>query len=132
MGMVRDAEPTRVLVVDDEALIRWAVSETLTQAGYDVVEAADAQSALRVLSGALGPVDVVLLDLRLPDSSDLTLLSKIRALSPKSAVVMMSAHASAEIAAQARTLGAFDILPKPFDLEGCEHVLRQACGAVGH
>jgi DNA-binding NtrC family response regulator len=122
----------RVLVVDDEALIRWAVAETLTQAGHDVVEATDAQSALRVLSGAPGAIDVVLLDLRLPDSSDLTLLSAIRALSPRPAVVMMSAYATAEIAAQALTLGAFDVLSKPFDLDGCEHTLRQACGAAGH
>jgi DNA-binding NtrC family response regulator len=122
----------RVLVVDDEALIRWAVGETLAQAGHEVVEATDARSALRVLSEVPGAVDVVLLDLRLPDCSDLTLLRKIRALSPHSAVVMMSAHASPEIADQARMLGAFDLLPKPFDLEGCEQTLRQARDAVRH
>ena len=68
----------RVLVVDDEALIRWAVSETLTTAGHDVVQAADARSALRTLGDSGGAIDVVLLDLRLPDCSDLTLLSRIR------------------------------------------------------
>jgi two-component system nitrogen regulation response regulator GlnG len=121
----------RVLVVDDEALIRWAVNETLSQAGHDVVQATDARSALRALSDAHCAIDVVLLDLRLPDCTDLTLLSRIRTLSPDSAVVLMSAHAGAEVAAQARALGAFDVLPKPFDLEGCERTLQQACSAAG-
>jgi two-component system KDP operon response regulator KdpE len=121
-----------VLVVDDEALIRWAVNETLTQAGHDVVQAADARSALRALTDPQHAVDVVLLDLRLPDSTDLTLLSRIRTISPQSAVVLMSAHAGTETAAQARALGAFAVLPKPFDLESCEWTLQQACGAVRH
>lgn len=122
----------RVLVVDDEALIRWAVSETLTSAGHDVVQASDARSALRTLGDTGRPIDVVLLDLRLPDSTDLNLLSRILTLSPDCAVVLMSAHASAEVAAEARAMGAFDVLPKPFDLEGCEQTLRQARSAVRH
>lgn len=122
----------RVLVVDDEALIRWAVCETLTRAGHQVVEASDARSALRTLGDTHGAIDVVLLDLRLPDSTDLTLLSRIRTLSPDCAVVVMSAHASAEVAAEARAMGAFDVLPKPFDLEDCEQMLRLARGAVRH
>jgi len=59
-------------------------------------------------------------------------LSRIRVLVPDCAVVLMSAHASAEIAAAARAMGAFDILPKPFDLDGCEQTLRQARNAVRH
>ncbi len=124
--------PMRVLVVDDEALIRWAVNETLTEAGHQVVQAADARSALRVLNNMRPPVDVVLLDLRLPDCSDLTLLSTIRTISPDSAVVLMSAHASADVAEEARALGAFKVLPKPFDVDGCEQTLRQACSAARH
>jgi len=49
----------------------------------------------------------------------------------RSAVVLMSAHASAEVAAEARALGAFDVLPKPFDLEGCERTSQLARGAAG-
>ena len=120
----------RVLVVDDEALIRWAVCETLTKAGHDVVEASDARSALRTLGDTRRAIDVVLLDLRLPDSSDLTLLSRIRTLSPACAVVMMSAHANAEVAAEARAMGAFEVLPKPFDLNDCERTLREARSAT--
>ena len=124
--MTRDRSSLRVLVVDDESLIRWAVAETLTQAGHEVLEAKDGGSALRALRDTKEHVDVVLLDLRLPDCADLTVLSRIRSQSPDSAVVMMSAHATPEIAAAARALGVYEVLVKPFDVNGCERVLRQA------
>lgn len=132
-GMTREEPPLRVLVVDDEALIRWAVAETLTQAGHQVVEARDGGSALHALTDASQPIDVVLLDLRLPDCADLTLLSRIRRQSPDSAVVMMTAHTTPELAAEARALGVYDVMAKPFDVNGCERVLRQAFVATtGH
>ena len=79
------------------------MAETLTQAGHEVLEAPDGGSALRALRDATEHVDVVLLDFRLPDCADLTLLSRIRKQSPDSAVVMMSAHATPEIAAGGST-----------------------------
>ena len=130
--MARQDRLLRVLVVDDESLIRWAVVETLTQAGHQVVEARDAGSALRALADAPHQMDVVLLDLRLPDCADLTLLSQIRQGSPGTAVVMMTAHATPELAAEARALGVYDVMAKPFDVNGCERLLRQACVATRH
>jgi len=124
--MTTEEPSLRVLVVDDEALIRWAVAETLTKAGHQVVQASDGGSALRALDNATSHIDVVLLDFRLPDCADLTLLSRIRHQSPASAVVMMSAHATPELAAEARALGVYDVMAKPFDMNGCERVLRQA------
>jgi CheY-like chemotaxis protein len=74
--------PRRALVVDDEPLIRWAISETLKGLGFDVHQASDAASALReLLSGPAG-FDVILLDLRLPDMRDLSLLGTLRQLQP--------------------------------------------------
>ena len=127
--MAREDRLLHVLVVDDEALIRWAVAETLTQAGHQVLEARDGGSALRALAEAQPRIDVVLLDLRLPDCADLTLLSRIRRQSPGSAVVMMTAHATPELDAEARALGVYDVLAKPFDVNGCERILRQAHSA---
>lgn len=122
----------RVLVVDDESLIRWAVSETLTRAGHDVVQASDGQSALRALGEMGQDIDAVLLDLRLPDCTDLTLLSRIRSLVPACAVVLMTAYATPEVAAEARALGAFAVMAKPFDVDGCERILRRAYSAASH
>jgi DNA-binding NtrC family response regulator len=130
--MARHDPSLRILVVDDEPLIRWAVVETLTQAGHQVMEAGDGRSALRALADAPHRIDVVLLDLRLPDCADLTVLSQIRQDSPGTAVVMMTAHLTPEFAAQARALGVYDVMAKPFDVAGCERTLRQACMATRH
>lgn len=119
----------RVLVVEDETLIRWAVTEALTAAGHTVLEAPDAATALQVVAETPQPLDAVLLDLRLPDSSDLSLLAAIRRNTPSSAVVMMTAHGTPEDAAGARALGAFEVVEKPFDVQRLEQLVVAACRA---
>jgi len=106
----------RLLVVEDEPLLRWAIVETLTAAGHNVLQASDAASARQAIAEQ-PPVDAVLLDFRLPDSNDLTLLADIRRLSPPSAVVMMTAHGTPEMIDGARALGVYEILSKPFDVQ---------------
>ena len=119
----------RVLVVDDERLIRWSIRETLTALGHQVLEAVDAASSRRLLEHLDRPVDVVLLDYRLPDSDDLLLLKDIRRISPRSAVVMMTAFGAPDIAPAARALGAHDVIEKPFDVRALEPHLLRACAA---
>jgi len=106
----------RVLIVDDESLIRWSLAETLTDEGYGVLEAADGQRALEALRDTPRPVDVVMLDYRLPDSNGLQLLGKIRTLSPRSRVVMMTAHGTPEVIAEALRLGAACVINKPIEM----------------
>src|SRR5688572_11428571 len=91
--MVKKSAPS-VLVVDDEALIRWSLAEMLGERGYTVTEAGDARMALAAIENAEEPFDVVLLDYRLPDSADLRLLEKVRHLAPSSQVIMITAHNS--------------------------------------
>jgi DNA-binding NtrC family response regulator len=107
---------TAVLVVDDEALIRWSLSEALADSGWSVQQASNGAEARRIL-GALsaGPL-VVVLDLRLPDVADLSLLREIRALRPDVPVIMMSAHGTGQHAAEAARLGAYRFVDKPFDV----------------
>jgi DNA-binding NtrC family response regulator len=114
--------PLQVLVIDDEPLIRWTISETLGAAGHRVTEAQDAASALRALTGMPEP-NVVLLDLRLPDSSDLSLLEKIREIAPGAAVIMMTAFGTPEVTAGALRLGARAVLTKPFDIHELARVV---------
>ena len=115
----------RILIVDDEPLIRWSLAETLGDVGHVVAEAGNAESAVRTLTGGNGPFDVVLLDYRLPDSNDLELLSTIRRMSPQSAVIMMTAYGTPEVAQGALALGAYRIVPKPFEVHDmAELVLR--------
>ena len=113
----------RVLVVDDEFLIRWSIAETLGAAGHEVTEAQDAVSAIAALETTPDP-DVVLLDFRLPDSNDLGLLAKIRDLAPASAVVMMTAFGTPEVTAGALQLGACQVLSKPFNMHDLEDIVR--------
>jgi CheY-like chemotaxis protein len=107
--------PVHVLVVDDEPLMRWSVAESLGVLGFDVEEATDAASALRIITGTALPFQVILLDLRLPDMNDLSLLGTIRQLLPRAHLILMTAFGTPEIIADARAIGA-DVLSKPFEL----------------
>jgi len=118
--------PLRVLVVEDETLIRWAVAETLTEAGHTVLQATDAASAVQAVEKTPEPFDVVLLDFRLPDSDDLSLLERIRQQAPASAVVMMTAFGTPQMTAQAKTLGVYEVISKPFDVRALEALLVKA------
>ena len=115
-----------MLVVEDEGLIRWAVGETLTHEGHTVVQACDARSAREILRTTDEPIDAALLDYRLPDSRDLELLRDVRRLSPRTAVVMMTAYGEPELTADARQLGAFAVIDKPFELHRLDPLLREA------
>jgi predicted phosphoribosyltransferase/ActR/RegA family two-component response regulator len=115
----------RVLVVDDEALIRWSLAETLADAGLSVTEASDGVSTMRALSEA-GPFDVVVLDYRLPDSNDLNLLATIRRVSPRTAVVVMTAFGTPEMSSAALKMGAYCVVPKPFEMHEMADLVLQA------
>ena len=108
--------PRHVLVVDDEPLIRWSVTESLSDLGLVVEAASDATSALRTVTNAALPFDVVVLDLRLPDMDDLSLLGTLRQLTPGASIILMTAFGTPEIIAEATALGA-TVLGKPFELD---------------
>jgi len=108
--------PRHVLVVDDEPLIRWSVTESLSDLGFDVEQAADAASALRAVTTAVVPFEVVVLDLRLPDMDDLSLLTTLRRLIPAATLVLMTAFGTPDIFNDARALGA-EVINKPFELD---------------
>ena len=127
--MMKNSAPT-VLVVDDEALIRWTLTEALGERGYAVTEAGSAKTAIEAIEQAAEPFDVVLLDYRLPDSVDLRLLAKVRQLVPSTQVIMITAHNSPELAQGAAALGAFRLVSKPFEVESLAALVNQARGAT--
>ena len=116
----------RVLIVDDESLIRWALAETLIDHGYDVMEAGDGKQALAVFKDPSEPVEVVMLDYRLPDTTGLKLLAAIRGLSPDSRVVMMTAYGTADVVAEAMRLGAFCVVNKPIEMQDVADLVSRA------
>ena len=123
--MVEKFAPLRVLIVDDESLIRWSLAEVLADAGHRVEEAGDGASALALLSDGR-QFDVVVLDYRLPDSNDLRLLSTIRNLAPGSTVIMMTAFGTPEMLDGALELGAYRVVPKPFDVHEMASLVAEA------
>jgi DNA-binding NtrC family response regulator len=104
------------LIVDDDDLVRWALAESLKDSGYRVCEAASGREAVTAILAAPEPFDVVLLDYRLPDSSDLMLLNRLRSLSPASKVVMLTGYGTPTLLESAIALGARCVVPKPFDV----------------
>jgi DNA-binding NtrC family response regulator len=125
--MVENFPGLRVLVVEDELLIRWSIAETLGHAGHVVIEAEDGAAAVRALTDAAEAVDAVVLDFRLPDSNDLRLLATIRRLSPASTVILMTAFGTEEVTNGALALGVYRVIHKPFDMQDLEPLLLRAC-----
>ncbi len=119
----------RILIVDDEPLIRWSLSETLVDQGHLVCEAGDGAAALAALGNSNGSVDVVVLDYRLPDSNDLSLLQAIRTAAPAAAVIMMTAFGTPEVARQALECGVWRVVAKPFEVTEMADLIAQAASA---
>jgi DNA-binding response OmpR family regulator len=122
----RKSPPLHVLVVDDEPLIRWSVAETLGARGYQVIEAGSGEAAISAIVSAPGATDVVLLDLRLPDFGDLSLLAVLRRLAPTVPIIMMTAFATPELVERARQMGAFTVVNKPFEMNELVPLIRAA------
>jgi DNA-binding NtrC family response regulator len=118
--------PRCALVVDDEALIRWSVTETLAGLGLEVEQASDGAGALAAIAGATVPFDLVVLDLRLPDVDDLSLLNRVRELLPATTVVLMTAFATPDVISRAHSLGVLAILSKPFALEELSRIVSSS------
>jgi len=105
-----------VLIVDDEALIRWSLSEGLSDGGYEVRLAGSAAEARHALAASANAPFIVVLDLRLPDVTDLSFLREVRRTRPDCPVLMMSAHGTPEDAEEATRLGVTRFVGKPFDV----------------
>jgi DNA-binding NtrC family response regulator len=116
----------RVLVVDDEPLIRWSMCEILAESGYTACEAVDGASVVERLSDGTRLFDVIVLDFRLPDSNDLHLLEIVRGLAPDSTVIMMTAFGTPEMVDSALRLGAYRVVPKPFDVHDMARLVAEA------
>jgi DNA-binding NtrC family response regulator len=105
----------RILVVDDEEIVRASLSGWLEKDGYVVATAPDGPSALERLHD--GPWSILLVDLKMPGMDGLQVLEQARKLQPDATLVMITAYATVETAVKAVKLGAYDYIVKPFDPE---------------
>ncbi|MFP5264101.1 MAG: sigma-54-dependent transcriptional regulator [Blastocatellia bacterium] len=105
-------QPARILIVDDETSITGALEMILGELGYKVKTAGTVSDAVKLLGGE--PFDLVFTDLRLPDSTGIDLLSRVKEDSPETEVILMTAHGSLDITIEAIKKGAYYYLEKPF------------------
>ena len=118
------ARKIRVLVVDDDAVLRHLVSDQIALAGFDSTPAASGEEALEVLGKS--DYDVVLLDIRMPGLSGLDALREIRRMDDPPEVIMLTADTALATGIEAMRLGAYDYLAKPSTLDEIEAVVRKA------
>jgi two-component system nitrogen regulation response regulator GlnG len=116
--------PLDVWLVDDDASIRWVLEKALRQAGMHPRAFEQADSALAALGRA--EPDVLITDVRMPGQSGLKLLETVRASHPRLPVIVMTAHSDLDSAVAAYQGGAFEYLPKPFDIDQAVDLVRRA------
>ncbi|HER00334.1 MAG TPA: sigma-54-dependent Fis family transcriptional regulator [candidate division Zixibacteria bacterium] len=112
-----------ILVVDDDKLVNEFVNETLTRAGFKVHSALSGAEALKLMQE--NEYDLILTDVRMPEMDGITLLMKIKAVSPDSVVVVITAYGTIENAVDAMRKGAYDYILKPFSPDEIEIVVRR-------
>ncbi len=117
----------KILVIDDEKLIRWSLEQHLVKEGYEVVTADSAEKGLLLINE--DQPDLVLLDNRLPEMTGLELLEKLHAQERGLMVIMITAYGMVETAVKAMKYGAYDYISKPFNLEEITFVIRKALEA---
>ena len=119
----------RVLIVDDEAAFRESLRKLLLRRGMQVLTAANGQEGLSLL--ATRPVDVVVLDLRMPGIDGLTTLRMIHDIRPSARVIVLTGHGSVQAGLEAIKNSAFDFLLKPAAIDHLVKVIESAAGAQG-
>ena len=112
-----------ILLADDDGSIRTVVSQALGRAGYEVKAAGNAATLWRWVSDGEG--DLVITDVIMPDENGLDLVPRIRSLRPELRIIVMSAQNTLLTAVKATERGAFEYLPKPFDIDKLVSIVKR-------
>ena len=114
----------KVLLVDDDDSIRWVLNENLEDLGLQVVQSSNAEDAIVQLDS--NNFDLIISDVRMPGKSGMELLDFCTKNYPELPVIIMTAHSDLDSAVKAYTTGAFEYLPKPFDLNEVNEIVERA------
>ncbi|MDH3875806.1 MAG: response regulator, partial [Desulfobacteraceae bacterium] len=119
----------KILVVDDEKVIRNGCREVLTQEGYEAILAENGELGLKMIEKA--HYDVILLDLMMPGLSGFEVLSHVKTLHPDTSIIVITGYATIENSIEAMRKGAFDFIPKPFSPDQLRVVVSKAIEHTG-
>jgi two-component system nitrogen regulation response regulator GlnG len=115
---------TTIWLVDDDDSIRWVLEKALSKSGYKTVLFTSADEALEQLNSSLP--DVIVTDIRMPGTSGLGLLDSLKVSHPEIPVIIMTAHTDLDSAVASYDQGAFEYLPKPFDINEATSLIERA------
>ena len=115
----------QVWVIDDDHAIRWVLEKALQREGMSVTVFENANGVLSALQQSRP--DAIMADIRMPGLNGLELLARLRERAPDLPVIIMTAHSDLDSAVSAYEGGAFDYLPKPFDVDEAVALIRRAC-----
>ena len=122
--------PLNVWVVDDDQSVRWVLEKALRQADMETRSFERAEHLLEALEDA--QPDVLITDVRMPGMSGIALLERLQGSCPSLPIIVITAHSDLENAVAAYKGGAFEYLPKPFDIDEAVELVRKAARANGH
>ncbi|MDR1662731.1 MAG: nitrogen regulation protein NR(I) [Azoarcus sp.] len=115
-----------VWIIDDDRSIRWVLEKAMGREGIDYRSFASANEALNALEATAQPPKLMVSDIRMPGDSGLNLLHRVKARHPQLPVIIMTAYSDLESAVSAFQGGAFEYLPKPFDVDQAVALVRRA------
>ena len=121
-----------VWIVDDDRSIRWVLEKTLSREGIPFKSYASASEAISQLEQGIEPPQVLMSDIRMPGQSGLELLQEVKTRFPSVPVIIMTAYSDLESAVAAFQGGAFEYLPKPFDVDQAVELIRRAIDESMH
>ncbi len=128
--MLVSGEMIKILVVDDDKLIRWSLKEIFSQEGYAVDAVATAKDALKQAKNI--PYELIFSDLEINDENGIEMLRKARALQPEAIIIIISALTKQQIEPKLGSLSIFSIIEKPFKSEQIRSVVKEALGSTNH
>jgi len=114
----------KILVIDDEEYMRDSCRQMLSRRGHKVEIAEDGNQSLKIMADR--DFDIVILDLKMPGISGMEVLKRIRSDTPETIVIVITGYATVESAVQAMKLGAYDFLPKPFNPDELNAIIKRA------
>ncbi|HNP63145.1 MAG TPA: nitrogen regulation protein NR(I) [Woeseiaceae bacterium] len=127
------SRPLYAWVVDDDQSVRWVLEKALKQAGMESRSFERAEHLLEAIDSATGEAspDVLITDVRMPGMSGLALLERLHSSRPELPIIVMTAHSDLENAVAAYRGGAFEYLPKPFDIDEAVELVQKAARSSG-